>query len=319
MNKNKLILAGGSGFLGKALAQHFSALDWDVVVLTRHPIPSQNNIRQVFWDGESIGEWTRELDGATAVVNLTGRSVDCRYTPANRRIIMDSRVKPTRILGEAIARSPQPPSVWLNASSATIYHHTFGSAIDENGHDFTPTPEVHDEFSVDVIHAWEKAFNDTSSPQTRKVALRTTMVLGHARNSVFPVLSKLARFGLGGRMGSGNQFVSWLHQTDFCRALEWLIAHKEVSGPVNLAAPNPLPNAEMMRLFRELTGAPFGLPATEWMLEIGAFFLRTETELILKSRRVIPGKLLAGGFEFTFPIMREALKNLFNNPTQKTN
>ncbi len=160
------------------------------------------------------------------------------------------------------------------------------------------------------VRAWEDAFNAASTPGTRKVALRTVMVLGHGPNSVLPVLCRLARFGLGGRMGSGSQFVSWLHEEDFCRAVEWLIAHDEISGPVNLAAPNPLTNTEMMRLFRELVGAQFGLPAMEWMLEIGAFFLRTETELILKSRRVVPGKLLAGGFEFRFPTMREALQNL---------
>lgn len=159
----------------------------------------------------------------------------------------------------------------MNASSATIYRHTLGAAWDESGTDFTPTPAVHDEFSLEVIHAWENAFNTATTPRTRKIALRTTLVLGHARNSVFPVLCRLARFGLGGRMGSGNQFVSWLHQADFCRALEWLIGHDNISGPVNLATPNPLPNRDMMRLFRELVGTPIGLPATEWMLEIGAF------------------------------------------------
>lgn len=310
MNKNKILIAGGSGFLGQALSRHFSALDWEVVILTRRPSAAISPARQVQWDGESIGEWTRELEGAAALVNLSGRSVDCRYTPANRRIIVDSRVKPTRVLGEAIARCERPPRVWLNASSATIYRHTFDTAWDETGGDFTPTPAVHDEFSLDVIHAWEGAFNAAVAPKTRKVALRTTMVLGHARNSVFPVLCRLARVGLGGRMGSGKQFVSWLHEEDFCRAAEWLIHHEEVRGPVNVAAPNPVTNAEMMRLFRELTGRPFGLPAAEWMLEIGALFLRTETELILKSRRVIPGRLIAGGFEFHFPTMREALQNL---------
>lgn len=307
---NKIIIAGGSGFLGQALSRHFSAVDWEVVVLTRRPGPAISPARQVQWNGESIGEWTRELEGAAALVNLSGRSVDCRYTPANRRIIVDSRVKPTRVLGEAIARCERPPRVWLNASSATIYRHTFDAAWDETGGDFTPTPAVHDEFSLDVIDAWEGAFNAAVTPKTRKVALRTTMVLGNARNSVFPVLCRLARLGLGGRMGTGKQFVSWLHEEDFCRAAEWLIHHEEVRGPVNVAAPNPVTNAEMMRLFRELTGRPFGLPAAEWMLEIGAFFLRTETELILKSRRVIPGRLLAGGFEFHFPTMREALLNL---------
>ncbi|WP_395741916.1 TIGR01777 family oxidoreductase [Prosthecobacter sp.] len=306
MANSKIILAGGTGFLGAVLEKHFASLGWEVVVLTRKP----SRDGEVAWDGESLGEWCRELEDADAIVNLCGRSVDCRYTPANRRLIMDSRLKPTRAIGEAIARCARPPQVWLNCSSATIYRHTFGTPWDETGADFTPTHAVHDEFSLEVIHAWEGAFNTAPAPHTRKVALRTTMVLGHARNSVFPVLRRLARLGLGGRMGSGRQFVSWLHQEDFCRAVEWLVSHEDVSGPVNLAAPNPLTNAEMMGLFRELVGMPAGLPAAEWMLEIGAFFLRTETELILKSRRVIPGKLLAGGFQFRYPTLQAALQNL---------
>ncbi|PAW83664.1 MAG: TIGR01777 family protein [Pedosphaera sp. Tous-C6FEB] len=309
MNKQRLILAGGTGFLGQALAKHFQSLGWEVVVITRNP-QAGRTAREVRWDAETLGDWARELDGAAAVVNLTGRSVDCRYTEANRRLILDSRVNSTRVIGQAIAQCAQPPRVWLNSSSATIYRHTLGPAWDESGTDFAPTPAVQDEFSLEVIHAWEQALNDAVTPRTRKVALRTTLVLGNGQNSVFPVLSRLARFGLGGRMGSGQQFVSWLHESDFLSAVEFLIAHEELAGPVNLAAPNPLPNAEMMRLFRESVGAPFGLPATEWMLEIGAFFLRTETELILKSRRVVPGKLLASGFAFRFPTMREALADL---------
>lgn len=309
MNSLRLILAGGSGFLGQALAKHFQALGWEVVVLTRSPKPNRA-AREVRWDAETLGAWARELEGAAAVVNLTGRSVDCRYTEANRRLILDSRVNSTRVIGQAIAQCAQPPRVWMNSSSATIYRHTLGPAWDESGTDFTPTPAVQDAFSLEVIHAWEKALKEAATPRTRKVALRTTLVLGQGQNSVFPVLSRLARLGLGGRMGSGNQFVSWLHEADFCRAMEWLIEHDELSGPVNFAAPNPLPNAEMMRLFREAVGAPFGLPATEWMLEIGAIFLRTETELILKSRRVVPGKLLRSGFKFRFPTMREAIADL---------
>lgn len=314
MKKNKIILAGGTGFLGNALARYFTALHWEVIVLTRHPGPALPGTRQVVWDGETRDTWTHELESAAAVINLAGRTVDCRYTPANRRLIMDSRVNPTRALGKAIARCENPPAVWLNASSATLYRHTFDQAWDETGDDFTPTPEVRDAFSVNVIHEWENAFHRAVTPLTRKLALRTTMVLGHGRNSVFPVLCRLARLGLGGRMGSGNQFVSWLHVEDFCRAVEWLITHENLCGPVNLAAPNPIPNADMMRLFRKLVGAPFGLPATNTMLEIGAFILRTETELILKSRRVIPGKLLADGFKFQFPSMPEALQNLYQNP-----
>lgn len=306
----RIILAGGSGFLGQALSTRFRKNGRDVVVLTRAPKPRADGVREVAWDGATLGPWTGELDGAEAVVNLTGRSVDCRYTPENRRVILESRVNSTRVIGEAIARAAKPPRVWLNSSSATIYRHTFGPAWDEKGTDFAPTPEVKDAFSLDVIHAWEAALNEARTPATRKVALRTTMVLGLARNSVFPVLRRLARLGLGGRMGSGRQFVSWMHVEDFCRALEWLIAREDLSGPVNLAASNPLPNAEMMRIMRAVCGAPFGLPAAEWMLEVGAFFLRTETELILKSRRVVPGKLLASGFEFRFPEFRAAVKDL---------
>lgn len=309
MNTQRIILAGGSGFLGQALARHFLQLGWEVVVLSRHP-QMQRVAREVAWDAESVGEWSRELEGAAAVVNLTGRTVDCRYTATNRRLILESRVNSTQAIGQAIAQCAQPPGVWLNSSSATIYRHTFGPACDESGTDFTPTPAVKDAFSVEVIHAWERALNEAVTPRTRKVALRTTLVLGQARNSVFPVLRRLARLGLGGPMGSGEQFVSWLHETDFLRAVEFLITHEEMSGPVNLASPNPVPNHELMRAFRELVGMPIGLPATAWMLEVGAFFLRTETELILKSRRVVPGKLLQAGFEFYFTHLRPALASL---------
>lgn len=309
MNQQRILLGGGSGFLGQALVKYFQALGWEVVVLSRTPQPGRA-AREVRWDAETLGEWTRELKGAAAVVNLTGRTVDCRYTSANRRLILDSRVNSTRVLGQAIAQCAQPPRVWLNASSATIYRHTFGPPWDETGTDFAATPEVKDAFSLEVIQAWERALNAVATPHTRKVAMRTTMVLGQARNSVFPVLRRLARLGLGGRMGSGEQFVSWLHEADFLRATEFLITHDELSGAINLAAPNPVPNHELMRAFRELVGMPTGLPATAWMLEVGAFFLRTETELILKSRRVVPGRLLKAGFEFRYPELRGALEDL---------
>ena len=323
MNQCRIILAGGSGFLGSALAKRFRERGDEVIVLTRRPRVRGDGVREVAWDARTLGNWEQFVDGADVVVNLTGRSVDCRYTTENRRDIIASRVDSTRALGEAIALAAQPPRVWLNASSATIYKHTFDTPMDENGPQGA-TPEAKDEFSIEVIREWERAFNadygvrsaessqsllTSAATKTRKVALRITMVLG-AGGGVFPVLRRLTKFGLGGRMGSGRQFVSWIHEEDFCRAVEWLIAHEEISGSVNLAAPNPVPNAEMMRLFREVCDRPSGLPATEWMLEVGAFFLRTETELILKSRRVVPGRLLAGGFQFQFPEMRGALADL---------
>jgi uncharacterized protein (TIGR01777 family) len=310
MTSNKIILAGGSGFLGGELAKHFSTLGWQVVILTRSPKARTDAGREVAWDTKSLGDWARELEGATAVVNLTGRSVDCRYTAKNRREIMDSRVNSTRIVGEAIARCQNPPRVWLNSSTATVYQHTFGPPHDESSRDMDSATDAKDAFSVEVAQAWERTLEEARTPQTRKVALRTSMVLGLGRNSVFPVLRRLTRLGLGGRQGSGKQFVSWIHVADFCRAVEWVIAHEELAGPINQCAPNPLPNAEMMKVFREVCGMPIGLPATEWMLELGAFFLRTETELIFKSRRVVPGRLLTSGFEFRFPTFEAALQDL---------
>jgi uncharacterized protein (TIGR01777 family) len=309
MRRGRLVIAGGSGFLGQVLARHFAARGRDVVVLTRRLHEQGGAAREVVWDGCTTGEWTRELEGAEAVINLAGRSVDCRYHARNRREIMRSRLEPTRVLGEAIARCAAPPRVWLNSSTATIYRHTFGPAWDESG-EIGAAPEAKDAFSVEVATAWEREFNAAPTPRTRRVALRSAMVLGHARNSVFPVLRGMTRLGLGGRMGSGRQFVSWIHHEDFCRAVEFILEHEEIAGVVNLAAPNPLPNADMMRLFREACGARIGLPATEWMLELGAFLLRTETELIIKSRRVVPGRLLAAGFQFRFPELRGAVAGL---------
>jgi uncharacterized protein (TIGR01777 family) len=248
------------------------------------------------------------LDGAEVVINLSGKSVDCRYNVSNRKAIIASRVDSTRALGQGIARCRQAPRVWLNCSSATIYKHTFGTPMDESG-DIGATLEAKDEFSIEVIRQWERALDEAQTPATRKIAMRITLVFGKD-GGVFPVLRRLARSGLGGRMGSGQQFVSWIHVDDFCRAVDWLISKEELRGAVNIAAPNPLPNRETMQLLRQFCGMNLGLPATAWMLEVGAFFLRTETELILKSRRVIPGRLLKSGFQYQFPTLEEALENL---------
>lgn len=305
----RIILAGGSGFLGGVLAAHFQKIGCEITVLTRSPQAARTGIRTVLWDARTPGDWASELEGAAAVINLAGRTVNCRYTARNRRLILESRTLSTQAIGEAIHRCKIPPPVWLNASTATIYRHTFGPPWDESG-EIAGTPEAKDEFSVAVASAWEKALNDAPTPRTRKVALRAAMVLGLDPNSVFPALRRLARLGLGGRLGHGRQYVSWIHETDFCRAIESLVIHNHFSGPVNLCAPNPVTNAELMQTFRETCGLPFGLPAARWMLEAGAFVLRTETELLIKSRRVIPRRLLASGFTFDFPFLKQALENL---------
>ena len=306
--KRRIILAGGSGFLGKALAQKFVDRCDEVVVLARAPRERSDGAKEIAWDAKSLGDWTKWIDGAEVVINLAGKSVDCRYTETNRKVIVASRVDSTRVLGKAIAQCKQPPRVWLNCSSATIYKHTFEAPKDEAG-ETGATPEAKDEFSIEVIRKWERALDEAPTPHTRKVAMRITLVFG-GDGGVFPVLQRLARLGLGGKMGSGKQYVSWIHVDDFLHAVEWLIAKDELSGIVNVAAPNPLPNFEMMQLIRETCGVPFGLPAAEWMLEVGAFFIRTETELIVKSRSVVSRRLPASGFKFQFPELRGALADI---------
>jgi uncharacterized protein (TIGR01777 family) len=306
----RIVIAGGSGFLGRVLARHFVSRECAVVILARSPSPVANGVRERQWNGQTFGDWTLELEGADVLINLAGRSVNCRYHVRNRRAILESRVQATRVLGEAIAQCAQPPRVWLNSSTATIYKHSLDRPMDEATGEIGATREAKDAFSVEVACAWEHALEEANTPATRKVALRTAMVLGQGRNSVLPVLRRLVKFGLGGKMGSGRQYVSWIHEDDFCRAVEWLIGRGDLCGPVNLAAPNPIPNREMMLTLRKVCGVPFGLPATGWMLEAGAFLLRTETELIIKSRRVIPGRLMASGFEFRFPKLEDALRDL---------
>jgi hypothetical protein len=295
-----VILAGGSGFLGRTLAGWFAAHGRTPVVLARSP-------GAVAWDARTIGAWARELEGADALINLGGRSVNCRYTAKNRRQMLDSRVLSTRVLAEAVQRCSQPPRVWLNSSTATIYQHTYGDPHDEAG-PIGPHPDANDGFSIEVAKAWEDEFAKASG--TRKVVLRTAMVFGREPGGVHDVLRRLTRLWLGGAMGGGGQYVSWLHAEDFARAVDWLIANPRAEGIYNLCAPHPVTNREMMAAFRRVYGRSFGLPAPRWMLEIGAFFLRTETELVIKSRRVIPGRLLAEGFEFLHPRMEDALCHL---------
>ncbi len=293
------------------LARAFHATGDEVVVLSRQP--SKAPWRVEAWDGKTIGDWAEELDGANVVINLAGRSVNCRYGLENRRSIRDSRVDSTQVIGEAIAQAGTPPRVWLQASTATIYAHRYDAANDEAGGILGGNePDLPDtwRFSLDVANAWEQATNDAKTPRTRKVLLRSAIVMSPDRGGPFDVMRMLVRLGLGGRMGDGRQFVSWIHEADFIRSVRWLIEREDVDGVVNLASPNPLPNVDFMRALRKAQGVPVGLPAAEWMLEVGAMFMRTETELILKSRRVVPARLREGGFTFEFPDWPEAAVDL---------
>jgi uncharacterized protein (TIGR01777 family) len=307
----RIVIPGGSGQVGTLLARAFHADGHEVIVLSRHPRNAA--WRVVGWDAGSVRDWAADIDGADVVINLAGQSVNCRYHAENRRLIKESRVRTTRVVGEAIARAARPPRVWLQASTATIYAHRYDAPHDEItgilGGSEQGAPDTW-RFSIDVAKSWEQAVTEVDLPHTRRVLLRSAMTMSPDPGGVFDVLLGLARWGLGGASGDGRQYVSWIHDRDLVRAVYWLIEHPELAGPINLASPNPVPNAEFIRALRRAWGIGFGLPATKWMLEIGAFFLRTETELVLKSRRVVPGRLLQSGFVFQFSTWAEAADDL---------
>lgn len=302
----RIVIPGGSGQVGRVLAQFFQERGHHVTVLTRGPYSAP--WQTVHWDGKRAGEWIETLEGADVCIHLSGKSINCRYTAKNRRELYDSRIGPTRLLNAVISQMADPPRLWMNASTATIYRHALDRDMDETTGEIgggemisarRRAPKKWD-WTVDLVKDWEAAFFSTPTPRTRKIALRTSLVFNAAPGSVFAALSNLARFGFGGTQGNGHQYVSWMHERDYARAIEFLVGHEEIDGPVNLAAPNPLPNREFMAALRDAWDMPNGLPAPAALLKLGMFFLRTEPELVLKSRRVVPGKLLDAGFAFDF-------------------
>lgn len=305
----KVVIPGGTGQVGTLLRRSLIAQGHNVIVLTRRPTQPH----EVAWDGQSLGAWAKEFEGADAVVNLAGRSVSCRYNEANLQAMMDSRVRSAEIVGEAVARCDAPPSVWLQASTATIYAHRFDAPNDEAtgviGGAEPGVPEYW-EYSVRIARFWEQAQQQAVTPATRQVALRSAMVMSPDRAGIFDYLSWLARLGLGGPVAGGAQYISWIHEYDFVRAVCRILADDRFEGAVNLAAPAPLPHREFMRALRRAWRVPVGLPATAWMAEIGAFVLRSDTELLLKSRRVVPARLLEAGFEFEYPGWPAAAREL---------
>jgi uncharacterized protein (TIGR01777 family) len=307
----KIVIPGGSGQVGTVLARAFHAGGDDVVVLSRRP--EVRPWRVVAWQAATLDGWQREIDGCDVVINLAGRSVNCRYSRKNREEILRSRLDSTRVVGEAIAQSARPPRLWLQASTATIYAHRYDAANDEyTGVIGGAEPYAPDtwRFSIDVARAWEAEFERTVTPNTRKIALRSAMTMSPDRGGIFDTLAILARRGLGGRAAGGRQFISWIHEHDFTAAIRLLIDRDDITGIINIAAPNPLPQQEFMRVLRKECGAIAGLPASRWMLEVGAWLMRTETELILKSRRVVPARLLDHGFAFRFADWGDAAQDL---------
>ncbi|MBJ2174924.1 TIGR01777 family oxidoreductase [Aureibaculum sp. A20] len=296
-----IVIAGGSGFLGQVLENYFTKIGYTVKILTRYPKKEYD----VYWDANTLGKWTIVLEDSEALINLTGKSVDCRYTDKNKKEIYDSRINSTQILGKAIQLCEQPPKVWMNASTATIYRYSLDKKMTEiNG-------EIGDDFSMNIAKSWEKEFNQFDTHKTRKIILRTSIVLGKNGGAFIP-LKTLAKLGLGGNQGRGNQKVSFIHEKDFVRAVEFILNRPNLNGIFNVTVPNPTNNMILMKTIRKKIGMPFGLSHPKWLLKIGAKIIKTETELVLKSRNVIPERLLQNGFSFKHPTIETTISDLLN-------
>jgi uncharacterized protein len=323
MINKRIVLAGGTGFIGQALAGYFGKEN-QIVILSRQSVNGHNNaytqqllmpvqgynITYRRWDGEHIEKhWAREIEGADIIINLAGKSVNCRYNEKNKKEIFDSRTHATKVIGEAIRQCTTPPKCWINAASATIYRHAQDHAQDEyNG-------EYHNDFSVQVCKRWEKTFDEQRTPFTRKIALRTAIVLGNG--GVMIPYFNLLKFALGGRQGNGKQMYSWVHVEDLCRTVEWIFDHPSIEGTYNCSSPNPVSNAVFMKTLRTATSRTIGIPAYKWMLSIGAMLIGTEKELLLKSRWVVPTKLTESGFIFKFANLEDAIKDIVSKTPRK--
>jgi uncharacterized protein (TIGR01777 family) len=301
--KPRIVLAGGSGFIGQSLSPFLVSKNYEIVVLTRGKSDHHGSIREAHWDGKTLGEWTQFVNGALGLVNLTGRSINTRHTPEHRREIVDSRVDSVHILGEAIGRCVQPPKVLVQLAGVGIYGDKADRICDE-------TTAPGDDFVSEVCRKWEAAFDSIASPHSRKVLLRLGVVLG--RNGGFlHVLSRLTRWFLGGHVGEGRQYISWIHIADLSRMILQAIAEEELIGVFNAAAPNPATNAELMRELRRALHRPWSPPVPEFAARIASWLLGTEASLALVSQRCVPKRFLEKNFEFEFSNLRQALANIY--------
>jgi len=300
----KLIIAAGTGFLGQILVNHFKNKSEKIIILTRGKSEINNKIKYVNWDAKSFSGWESELENADVLINLAGKSVDCRYTKENKTEILASRIDSTKILNDAIVQCKNPPKHFINSSTATIYRHSEDKEMDEY------TGEIGNDFSMNVAKEWEKTLYEVETSRTLKTAVRTSIVLGKNGGAFVP-LKKITQLGLGGKNGSGKQFVSWIHEKDFARAVAFIIEN-ELSGSINVVSPKPIRNEEFMKKLQKAIGIPFGLPIPKSFLEFGAKIIKTETELVLKSRNVIPKRLTENGFEFEFADLDKTFKNLLS-------
>ena len=298
--KKKIVIAGGTGFIGQYLEKKFVSLGYIVKIISRQT-------HHISWS--NLSGIIDALDEAEMVINLAGKSVNCRYTDKNKEEIVQSRKETTKTLGMALLACKNPPPLWINSSTATIYRHAEDRPMTE------ASGEIGSGFSVDVAKVWEQSFFDFNLPQTRQVALRIAIVLGAGGGAMEPYFN-LVRYGLGGVQGSGKQMFSWIHIDDLYLIILFLKDNKDLSGIFNCSAPHPITNREFMKTLRTSMNRKLGLPAPKWMLEMGAVFMRTETELILKSRWVISERLENEGFHFTYDSIGKALQQIVGNPSR---
>jgi uncharacterized protein (TIGR01777 family) len=298
----KLVIAAGTGFLGQVIINHFKDKFTEIIILTRGKSEIKRNIKYVKWNAKTLSGWENELENADVLINLAGKSVDCRYTDKNKKEILSSRIDSTSILNEAVLQCKNPPKHWLNSSTSTIYRHSIDKQMTEE------KGEIGNDFSMNIAKAWEKAFFKIETPKTLKTALRTSIVLGKNGGAFIP-LKRLTQFGLGGKQGNGNQFISWIHEKDFARAIEFII-QKEMIGVINVVSPKPIQNKEFMYELRKVLKIPIGIPTPKAILKIGAKIIGTEPELVLKSRNVIPKRLQENGFEFKFDTLVKTFKSI---------
>jgi uncharacterized protein (TIGR01777 family) len=298
-------LQAAYGYLGGVIAKYYADKAEQIIILSRNDYPGSGNIKTILWDGKNEGDWVKQLDGADMLINLCGKNVNCRYTAKNRQEIIDSRKLPTKLLGRVIQEMAKPPKLWINVTSATIYRHAEDRPQDEE------TGEMGSGFSIDVCNIWEHTFFEINTPRTRKIALRMGIVLGR-NDGAFPRLLNLVKAGMGGQQGDGEQYVSWIHQQDAAQCTEWLLDHENLEGVFNCTAPVAIKNKDLMHTIRKAYGVPFGLPAPQWLLEAGAIIIGTETELILKSRWVIPKRLLDAGYVFQFIEAAHAIHDILS-------
>ena len=298
----KIVIAAGTGFLGNVLIRYFKHKCDEIIVLTRGKSEIKNSIKYIHWDAKTLTGWETELENADVLINLVGKSVDCRYTEVNKKEILDSRIDSTAILNIAVLSCKNPPKHWLNSSTATIYRHSEDKQMTEtNG-------EIGSDFSMDVAKTWEQTFFEVPTKNTLKTALRTSIVLGKKGGAFLP-LKRLVQLGLGGKQASGKQFISWIHEYDFARAIEFIINEKMI-GVINVVSPKPIQNKIFMKQLRKSVGIPIGLPTSLPLLKIGAKIMGTEPELVVKSRNVIPERLLHEGFEFQFDTLEKTFQDL---------